>query len=125
MKGCIGSEAAEGLPESLMLGYRVVKIVTKYGGDTKTIWVAPALDCYALESEFTTHDGRRRTELVTALREGQPTDDLFEVPAGYVVRTPAEIQAQYSQRIPGAAYLSERDVERLMNRYKYRSGQRQ
>lgn len=116
-KACDGSEKAEGLRQSRMLGYDVVEIDKQDGLDTEVTWVAPQLHCYPMQSEFRTGDGRRTTSSVNKVEEGDPSADLFKPPAGYAERTPTAIQALYSQKIPGAKPFSDSELPILEKRY--------
>ncbi len=118
VRGCDGSEDKPDLQRSAMLGFDVVRIETKEGSGTELKLVAPMLDCYPLRDVFTAVDGRRTATSVIAIREGEPSSNLFEPPQGYLERSPKEIQALYGQIIPGAKLFDDRQLPALEQRYR-------
>lgn len=102
-KPCGGLNAGyESGPHSTMLGYDVIEVSESKKAGTEIDWVAPALDSFALRSVFRTPDGGRDDFDVSEVQEVNPPANLFEVPPGYVERSPKEIQALYAEQIPGA-----------------------
>jgi hypothetical protein len=116
-KSCDGSENAPGLQHSTMLGYSVVREVIKETNDTETRFVAPALDCYPLQSNLVASGGYNRVK-VTRIDVGEPAPSLFAPPAGYVERSPSQIQDLYAERIPGARMFRDDELPRLQERYR-------
>jgi len=61
-------------------------------------WVAPALDCYALQSIAVRlrKDGSmlRNVKRVVDVAKGEPDERLFEIPSDYVERSPSEVFAE-------------------------------
>jgi len=107
-------------PHSRILGYDVIFVSATYTGTgaTEARWVAPALDCYALRSVYRTPAGGHDDFEVTAVQEVEPPAALFEVPSGYVERSPKAIQALYSEKIPGTVVFAKGQVESLERRYR-------
>lgn len=116
-KTCDGSESGKELASATMLGYSVVRVITKDSGGTEVKWVAPQLDCYPLQSEYTALEGRRVVDVVTNVRAGEPEATLFQVPEGYVERSPREIHDLYGAKIHGGRYLSDHLLEKADKRY--------
>jgi hypothetical protein len=114
---CEGSENAPGLERATMLGFDVVRLSSRDGGDSEVKWVAPALDCYPLWSLFTAWNGRQVLEIVTDIEVGPPPANLFSPPPGYVERSPRQIQSLYSQRFPDSTYLPNDVLELVERRY--------
>ncbi|HEY6290188.1 MAG TPA: hypothetical protein VI455_01320 [Terriglobia bacterium] len=92
-----------------MLGYDTVVVQTAKPlapGETieRTEWRAPALDCFTLKevSAFRQPDSRstRTTREALLVAEGEPSASLFEIPVGYVERTPSELFAERARRFP-------------------------
>ncbi len=115
---CGGLKAGyEGGPHSGILGYDTILVsrTDKEGRDLR--WVAPALDCYPLRGVYRTTDGRHDDFEVSAVEEVEPPAVLFEVPSGYVERSPKEIEALYAEHIPGAQFLPKEILELAEGRY--------
>lgn len=100
------SEACPGDIDSLtehamILGYEVVELKEKHdfhAGDYVTVekWVAPDLACFALSRIERLSSGPWNEETVTSLTIGEPPESMFEVPSGYVERSPGEAAAAYA-----------------------------
>lgn len=60
-------------------------------------WSAPALNCFVMREEVTS-PAFRQLRSTLAVRLGEPDRSLFEVPAGYVERSPSEIMALAAAR---------------------------
>ena len=114
---CDGTEQNAALSHFSMLGYDVAQILKSEGADKITRWVAPALNCYPLK-EHIDFGSETITDIVaTSIREGDPPDSMFEVPAGYVERSPSETQAVYMQRYPGVALFNDDALATIEKRY--------
>ena len=112
---CDGSEK-QAEQRKVMLGYDVVLIATTDIGGTIEKWIAPALDCYSLQTIHTL--GKNRSEeTVTSVEAFDPPKFLFETPSGYVERSPKETNDLYGQRIPGAFYYPPNILERAERKY--------
>ncbi len=116
-KACDGSETAPGPEHSTMLDFEVVKLSVTEQGDTEVKWVAPALDCFPIQSTFTTHDGRRVNTIVNSIEVGQPPAELFLPPMGYVERSPKQTRSVYQMVFPGVKYLPDSMLELVESRY--------
>lgn len=95
-----------------LLGFDVVRIEerTRTGKGTGfrvEKWVAPALDCLPLrERVFVSHAGDR-FELaweaeVTSVELVEPPAEWFEIPAGYVERSPSAVLDEFRRRFPSS-----------------------
>jgi hypothetical protein len=107
----------EGSQRSTILGFDVVRVVNddEFGKEVK--WVAPALDCYPLDSAFTGPHGERTTEAVTNVQQAEPSTGLFVPPAGYVERAPREIQALYAEIGSRTKFLPDDVLDLVEKRY--------
>lgn len=115
---CSGLKAGyEAGPRSRILGYDAILVSETDKAGTELRWVAPALDCYALRRVYRTPEGRHDDFEASAVEEVEPPAALFEVPSGYVERTPKEIQTLYAEQIPGAEVYPKEVLERLERRY--------
>lgn len=54
-------------------------------------WVSPALKCRPLAENTYFSNGAHNEMRVVSLRVGARDDSLFEVPAGYLKRSPSEV----------------------------------
>jgi hypothetical protein len=115
-KPCDGAEKGDS-PHLRKLGYDVVRITITEKYETQTKWVAPALDCYPLESHYEFTNGAHNESGATQVDEGEPSPALFEAPINYVERSPAEIQRVYAQRIAGGKFLPDTMLEMVERRY--------
>ncbi len=80
----------------------VVKVTHKPFPDAiATGWVAPGFDCLAMEEMRTYTFGSRRIRSVDKFQPGTPDASLFEVPDGYLERSPAEMESLYDAKYPG------------------------
>ena len=99
----IGRGSCEGAPADPVEGFDVVYSestdTTAYGSTiTMKEWKAPALGCYAIETEIISKDGNgdlighTETSLVH-IKLGDPDPWYFSIPTTYTARTPKEFQA--------------------------------
>ena len=63
--------------------------------------VAPRLDCLPLSETEVAASGARNERQVEKVDIGAPSQSLFEIPAGYSERSPAQIEALYRAQYPG------------------------
>lgn len=105
-------------PHTKILEYDAVLVTASNEGGTEVRWIAPALDCYALRSVFRTPAGEHDDFEVMSVQEVDPPIELFEVPSGYVERSPKAIQALYPEQIPGALVYPKGLVEKLERQYR-------
>ncbi|MBL8292296.1 MAG: hypothetical protein JNN08_10700 [Bryobacterales bacterium] len=96
-----------------MLGYDVVRDVQTIGRQTarimrREIWRAPDLGCLPLKETLTI--GRTEADASAAtirevlkIEEGEPDAALFELPAGYIERSPSARSDELRKRYPGAS----------------------
>lgn len=108
--GCTAESAGS------MLGYDVVKTrEVLVNSDTVNLgpaydrmqhdrWLAPALNCAPLRVEVTFYKDnklvQRRVETALTVLEGEPDASAFQIPAGYVERTPGEAMLEADRRYP-------------------------
>ncbi len=108
--GCTGENAGS------MLGYDVVKtrevlvnsdtvhLGPAYDKMQRDQWLAPALNCAPLRVEITFYKDaklvQRRVETALTVIEGEPDASAFQIPAGYVERTPGEAMLEANRRYP-------------------------
>lgn len=115
---CGGLKAGyEAGSHSNILGYDTILVSETDKNGTDMRWVAPALDCYPLRSVYRTTDGRHNDFEASAVEEVEPPAVLFEVPSGYVERSPKEIEALYAEHIPGAQFVPKEILELAEKRY--------
>ncbi|HEY1205856.1 MAG: hypothetical protein ABSH46_02310 [Bryobacteraceae bacterium] len=103
----------------LVLGHTVVRVDLQ--PDQKwhiSSWVAPALNCLEMRREDHWSDGAHNEAEITQLEQGEPREKLFELPSGYVERSPAEVEAAYTAKYPGKSFWGERTATRLETRYR-------
>jgi hypothetical protein len=103
----------------LVLGRPVVRVDLQ--PDQKwhiSSWVAPALNCLEMRREDHWSDGAHNEAEITQLDQGEPPEKLFELPSGYVERSPAEVEAPYTAKYPGNSFWGERAAARLETRYR-------
>jgi hypothetical protein len=96
-------------PHATLLGYDTVMVQTALPGapgETRelTQWLAPALNCFALKETMTFHQpdsaSSRTTTEAVLVKVGEPSKSLFDIPAGYVERTPSQVFAERARRFP-------------------------
>lgn len=99
----------EGQPAGKLLNYDIsmgdtTRELPRVGEAKIRAWLAPALNCFPLRREIRIliegEEKQVTVESVVALIEGEPEAWLFEVPAGYVERTPSEALAEAKRRYP-------------------------
>jgi hypothetical protein len=80
-------------------------------------WVAPSLGCLALREtqSFPATGGHNDLEIV-GLNQAEPPDSAFDIPDGYVERSPAEVEAAYSAKY-GKPYYGQPAVAAIDKRY--------
>ena len=118
IKGCDGSEVSKGSETSAMLGYEVVKVTAVESLGTEVRWVAPKLNCYPLQLDYTTKDGRSRIKIyVKSVVEGEPASHLFTSPSDFLERSPKDRNKAYSDLFPGVQYYSGVGLERFERVY--------
>ena len=93
------------LPQSTVLGYEARKVQKQLGGGTRLeLQMAPALDCFELEENWTFDPPGgpkyRGTRQALYVIEGEPPPALFEIPASYVERAPSQVAAEFVRRFP-------------------------
>jgi len=80
------------------LGFRIIRIqLGKPGAVDTEFWNAPDLDCYPLRQimEFRDASGKvtdLSDDSVISVSRGEPSADLFSIPADYVERPPSEVE---------------------------------
>ena len=112
---------------SKILGYEVVKVHEEMAlpngeksfSDT---WFAPALDCYPLKNILGRSPAGKgsivtNVRQVTSVISGDPGEDGFVIPSGYLERKPSEIFAEYSQKYSGQPDLNVSPALALDNIY--------
>lgn len=98
----IGEGGTPVLSQSTFLGHRVLEIeVERTERYLEKRWVAPDLGCFTLRT-IVTIDGnlRERTEAVS-VDASEPPGAMFEVPRGFALLTPAEMEARYRAAFRG------------------------
>lgn len=91
---------------SRKLNQDVVKVTHKRGRATVAGWVAPARDCIAVEETESFPSGSHTVRWTDTIKAGVPDSSLFEVPNGYVERTPMEMENVYGAKYPGQRIFS-------------------
>jgi hypothetical protein len=106
---------------SQILGYNVVRYQEMSGSDNRQItedeWVAPYLACFTLKEIFATGMGPWNRTTVASLIEGDPPSSMFEIPPGYVERSPDELAAIWSATFPGSEWMPAASVGNLDQQY--------
>jgi hypothetical protein len=87
---------------SSLLGLEVIEVeVERTERTVVTHWVAPDLDCFSLK-HTTVIDGRLRTlEKAVSIDPGEPDTTVLNLPKGYALVSPLELEARYQARFPG------------------------
>jgi len=116
---CTSDPTAE---HSKILGYDVVRVKREWhvAGRFTLVdkWVAPALNCFALKSTSTGGaEGEPASypyvQEVLFVLPGEPSPSLFEIPVGYVERSPSEMNAEFERRFPGHSIFPPTTAEHL------------
>jgi hypothetical protein len=81
-------------------------------------WIAPALNCFPLKEIDTSalHGGAHNLEIVTSLRRGEPDGTLLNIPAGYVIASPLEVEKTHREQT-GADFLGPAISRKLQREY--------
>jgi len=102
-------------PHATLLGYDTVVVESTYTSSKSSLvqkvteWRAPQLNCFALKQTIDHRAGGSRFEITREallVKEGDPSSALFEIPAGYVERSPSENMAERDRRFPNEAVAS-------------------
>lgn len=105
--------AEDPVVRNTMLGYEVVRDVQNIGSHTgpimrKEVWRSPALGCLPLKETLSL--GRTEADVSAAtirevlkVEEGEPAAALFELPDGYVERSPSARSEELQKRYPQAS----------------------
>jgi len=88
-----------------ILGYDTVlatqTLPTPGAGIEVKEWRAPQLNCFALREEAAIPDNELTiTREALLVSQGPPPASLFEIPPGYVERSPSEVTAERARRFP-------------------------
>ncbi len=103
-----------------MLGFDTVLVVQPDQPNYKeSEFVAPALDCVALQ-ETATLPGVRIERKMTSLVEVEPPDSMFDVPIGYVEKSPAQVEDAYQLKF-GKSYWGKGKMLALMEQRYFKS----
>lgn len=112
-------------PGPTILGYTTVVVKTTLPGppDTKierTTWEAPQLNCFALQYTVVLHQSdssfSRNTREALLVKEGEPSAAMFEIPSGYVERSPSEVIAEHAKRFPNAPPVASDQTATMLDR---------
>ena len=114
---CDGREQRRDLPHGHLLGMDVVLLTDRFEGYQEARWVAPMLDCFPLEVTERNARWMVKDSVANMASPSQPPIWMFQAPAGYVERSPREIQSLYMRAIPGAEYLPPDLLEAAESRY--------
>jgi hypothetical protein len=85
--------------------------------DAEDVTAALDLDCYPLYSVQTFNSGSVNEFDVTSIVATEPSDELFDVPAGYREVSPSQTNAEYTQKYPGHSLYNEEYQQLLDKRY--------
>lgn len=99
-----------------ILGYHVSKVMENTFDRWESL-VAPGLNCYPLQQTITFRDGGRNERKVTIVIEGEPPDYMFDIPSGYIERSPSQVSAAYGAKFPGHTLWSPKTLQTLDKRY--------
>ena len=116
-QSCDGTEKNPTAAHQTMLGFDAVQLISNDPDGKEVRWVAPALDCYALQTVDTATDGRRHTITARAVQLGEPSGERFLSPSTYAERPPAKIQELYAASHRGESFFSDRLLPNLQHRY--------
>jgi len=85
-----------------LLGREVVEIRDQTDSEIEDQqWVDPELDCYPLQRTLVSPSGASQEHTVTAVKEQEPPDSLFEAPQDYAERSPWQVEMIYQTKYPG------------------------
>ena len=99
--GCPADVSKNGLPAGQWLGYSVISVKNQLGTEeSEEALVAPDLDCYSLHYSRRFASGARNERMVTSILDVPPPAELWEIPVGYVERSPSAASAQYQIQFP-------------------------
>lgn len=116
---------------SKILDYDVVRHRFKWddgsGSDpespTDDEWIAPYLACFTLKEIFAVSWGAWNRSTVVSLTEGEPPTSMFDIPDGYVERSPSEMAAKWTDTFPGSKYVPDSSIRNMDQQYyRQRSG---
>jgi len=100
-----------------MLSYDVAHVIKKEDDDVSLDnWVAPALDCYAVQETEVFRSGSRNTRNVYKIASGEPPEAFFEIPPEYIPRSPQQLENEYKFRF-GASFWREPAAFNAQRRY--------
>lgn len=74
------------------------QVVLTFDSQNTPQWVAPELNCVALDASFAASDGSHHERIAVNLDAVEPSEELFRVPEGLVERTTAEVDAANRSR---------------------------
>lgn len=111
--------ASGNLPSKTMLGYRVFEIVKREQDPiTSTSWVAPDLNCFPLKKTEVYPGGYKNDWTVVKLVEGEPPASMFTPPAGYMERSPAQVETLYEKLFGGKELYPKQMAEHAEREYR-------
>ncbi len=86
--------------QSNRLGRNVVLVIRNQPDSpvTQSNWVAPELNCTALDSTITTTDGSHADRVILNLDTAEPATQLFQLPEGLTERTAEETAQAFLQK---------------------------
>ncbi len=104
--------------ESEIKGFKVIEVIEEEIGplsddDVTTLWVAPDLNCFQLKRTRVKNGKVVEEDLVESLDLKEPSPTIFDVPHGYSIVRPAELERLYRVKFPGKQLFSDYLVMRL------------
>jgi hypothetical protein len=103
---------------SKILGYDVVRHREKWDVlATDDEWIAPDLACFSLKKIFAASWGAWNRTTVVSLTEGEPPTSMFDIPAGYVERSPSGLETAWSGIFRGSQFLPDSSIRNMDQTY--------
>lgn len=105
------------LPYKTMLGHKVYQVVGRRHNIVQSSWVAPDLNCFPLEKTAVFPSGAKNRWTVVKIVEGEPSGSMFRPPAGYVERSPEQVESLY-ERLFGKELYPKQMTEHAEREYR-------
>ncbi len=114
-------QVGKSIPSVKLLNQKIALVTTTLGSGPRSVTrqslVAPQLDCYPLARTEFFPSGARNERRLEKLDIGAPPPSLFEVPAGYTERSPAQTEALYRAQYAGVELFKDDALARLERDY--------
>ncbi len=100
-----------------IMGAKATHVWESYKGFELDSQISAELGCLILKETATHPSGARNETEITQLSLVEPPDSFFEVPAGYLERSPSELQRVYAAKFGGRQLFGPAILERQEQNY--------